>query len=53
MLRSPLGLLGLLSLPAPVLDVVSEQAPSIHGERGREVGGFEGGERLVVGGHST
>jgi hypothetical protein len=30
---------------------VLEQAPSIH--RGREVGRFEGEERLVVGRHST
>ena len=27
--------------------------PSIHGGRGREVGRFEGEERLVVGRHST
>jgi hypothetical protein len=29
-----------------------EQAPSIHRGRGREVGIFEGEERLVVGRHS-
>jgi hypothetical protein len=30
-----------------------EQAPSIHGGGGREVGRFKGEERLVVGRHST
>jgi hypothetical protein len=30
-----------------------EQAPSIHGGGGREVGRFKGEERLIVGRHST